>query len=110
MEHDEFVRAWREGRVRVAIDREAAARFVSARLLLPFVAIAVIGAGIALALIGHVWVGLAVGAAGILAPRAIKRGAGGFVLNQIGADAAFYADALRAGALSIVETAPDADR
>ena len=51
-------------------------------------AIAVIGAGIALVLVGGLWSGLAVGAAGIVVPRLIKRGARRFVRIAIAAGAA----------------------
>ncbi|MCC6534152.1 MAG: hypothetical protein IT531_16510 [Burkholderiales bacterium] len=74
---------------------------MSARLLLPFVAIAVIGLGIALVLWGWLWLGLGTGAIGIVAPRLIKRGAGGFLLSQIAGDADLYAAGVRAGAIMI---------
>ena len=57
------------------IDPQAAARVLSARLLLPFVVMPVIGAGVALALIGWIYTGLAVIALGFIAPRLIKRSA-----------------------------------
>jgi hypothetical protein len=49
MTHAEFVAAYREGRVRVGIQRKTAARFVSARVLLPLVLLPVLGLGDALA-------------------------------------------------------------
>jgi hypothetical protein len=104
MSHAEFVGAWREGRIAVAIDAGAAAAFLSARLLLPFVAIAVIGAGIALALSGSIWTGLAVGALGIAVPRLIKRGARRFLLSQIATDAGLYGAGVAAGVIRIVPT------
>ncbi len=111
MQHAQFVEAWREGRVMVAVDPQAAPSFLAARLLLPFVAIAVIGAGIGLVLWGHIWTGLAVGALGIVVPRLIKRGAVRFILANLATDEALYADALRSGVLQIqpanVETAPN---
>jgi hypothetical protein len=106
VEHAQFVDAWRRREIQVVIDPPAAAAFVSARLLLPFVAIAVIGAGIAVVLIGWIWSGLALGALGIIGPRLIKRSAGGFLLQHIADDPALYADALRAGVLSIVAVDP----
>ena len=99
MTHAEFAAAHARGAVRVTIDPARAARFMSARLLLPFVALPVIGIGIALALTGWVWSGLAVIAAGILGPRLIKRGAPNFVLTHALADARFYDEATRAGVL-----------
>jgi hypothetical protein len=102
MTHAEFVSAWREGKVAVAVDPADAAAFLSARLLLPFVAIAIIGAGIALALLGWIWTGLAVGALGIIVPRLIKRGARRFLLSHIATDADLYAAGVAAGVIRIV--------
>lgn len=99
--HAQFVAAWRAGAIRVHVDSAAAAALLSARLLLPFVAIAVIGLGIALVLWGWLWLGLGTGAIGIVAPRLIKRGAGGFLLSQIAGDADLYAAGVRAGAIMI---------
>lgn len=107
MRHDEFVEAWREGKVAVAVDSPAAAAFLSARLLLPFVAVAVIGGGIALVLAGWIWVGLALGAAGIIVPRLIKRGARRFLLSQIATDAQLYADGVAAGAIRVLPREQD---
>jgi hypothetical protein len=102
MSHAEFVTAWHEGRIAVAIDAGAAAAFLSARLLLPFVGIAIIGAGIALVLWGWIWTGLAVGAVGIAVPRLIKRGARRFFLSQIATDAGIYGAGVAAGVVRIV--------
>lgn len=107
MTHDEFVAAWRSGKVAVAVDSAAAAAFVSARLLLPFVAVAVIGCGIALVLAGWIWTGLALGAAGVVVPRLIKRGARRFLLSQIATDPQLYADGLAAGAIRLLPRDPD---
>jgi len=105
--HAQFVTAWREGRVVVAVDPQAAPHFLAARLLLPFVAIAVIGAGIGLVLWGHIWTGLAVGALGIVVPRLIKRGAVRFILANVTTDESLYTDALRSGVLQIQPVAPE---
>jgi hypothetical protein len=90
MTHDEFIAAYRSRRVRVEIDPKAAARYLSARLLLPFVMMPVVGTGIALALIGWIWIGLAIIALGILVPRMIKRSAPHFVLTQALQDERIY--------------------
>ena len=102
MNHAEFVDAWRAGEVRVEIDPRKAGAFLAARLLLPFVAVAVIGLGIAIVLWGSTWLGLAIGALGIVGPRLIKRGAGGFLLAHIGNDAALFEAALHVGAVRVV--------
>jgi hypothetical protein len=96
MTHAEFVQAYGEGALRVDIDRKAAARFVSARLLLPFVMLPVLGLGTALALTGWLWVGLSIIGIATLAPMLIKRGAPHFVMTQALEDERFYQDACEA--------------
>ena len=108
MTHAEFVRAYAEGTIRVDIDRKAAARFVSGRLLLPLVMLPVLGIGTALALSGWVWVGLAIIGLATLAPMLIKRGAPHFVMTQAVEDEKFYIDALAAGVLSVATVPNDA--
>jgi len=97
--HADFIAAWREGDLRVEVDPAAAAALVSARLLLPFIAVAIIGAGIGLVLWGWLWTGLGVGAIGILVPRVIKRSASGFLLEHIAEDPSLYQAAIECGAL-----------
>jgi hypothetical protein len=104
MTHPEFVAAYTEGRIKVEVDPKGASRFVSARLLLPLVALPVLGAGVALALIGWIWTGLAVIAAGIMVPQLIKRGAAHFVFRQALDDPALYDEVTRSGVLRITLT------
>jgi len=99
LSHGDFVAAWHEGKLRLDVNPAAAASLVSARLLLPFVAVAIIGVGIALVLWGWLWTGLTVGAVGILAPRYIKRSAAGFLLERIADDGTLYEAAIECGAL-----------
>lgn len=99
--HDEFTAAHARGAIRVEIDREAAARHLSARLMLPFVTMPVLGVGVALALIGWIYTGLAVIAAGIIVPRLIKRAAPHFILYQALQDAAVYDEVTRLGLLRV---------
>lgn len=106
--HDDFVSAWREGELLVDIDSVAAASLVSARLLLPFVAVAIIGMGIGLVLWGWLWTGLAVGTVGVLAPRLVKRSAHGFLLERVAEDPELYAAALECKALSYARKTPAA--
>jgi len=101
MTHAEFVQAYREGEIRVEVDRRAAARFVSRRLLLPLVMLPILGAGTALALAGWIWTGISIIALATLVPIVIKRSAPHFVLTQSLEDAHFYRDALRAELLRI---------
>jgi hypothetical protein len=74
---------------------------VSARLLLPLVMLPVLGAGVGLALVGWIWSGLAVLAAGIVIPRLIKRSAPHFVLNHAFDDEEIYNEVTATGVLRI---------
>jgi hypothetical protein len=99
MTHAEFAAAYQRGEIKVEIEPQAAARFLSARLLLPFIALPVLGMGVALALIGWIYTGLAIIAVGFAAPRLIKRGAPRFILIQALQDAPFYDEVTRSGLL-----------
>src|SRR4051812_13606327 len=103
MTHAEFVEAYRGGRIRVDLDRKAAARFISRRLLLPIFMLPVLGIGTALALSGWVWTGLSIIGVATLAPMLIKRGAPQFVMTQALEDENFYRDACAAGVMQIAE-------
>jgi hypothetical protein len=92
MTHAEFRAAFAAGRIRIAIDPARAARYLSARLLLPLVAMPVLGAGVALALVGWIWTGLGIIAAGIIVPQLIKRSASRFVLTQALEDERVYSE------------------
>jgi hypothetical protein len=101
MTHAEFVSAYAHGQVRVAVDPTAAAQYLSARLLLPFFAMPVLGAGIALALLGWIWSGLALIATGFVGPRLIKRSAPQFVLTQAVQKEEIYREVTQTGILQI---------
>jgi len=105
MTHSEFVAAYSRGDVRVEIDRKAAARFLSARLLLPFATMPVLGIGVALALVGWIYTGLTIIAAGLIVPRLIKRGAPQFLLQQAIVDAPTYDALLRANVMHLATPA-----
>jgi len=97
MTHGEFVAAYTSGRIRVEIEPKAAAKYLSARLLLPLFAMPVLGVGVALALIGWIFTGLLIIAAGIIGPLLIKRSAPHFILTQSLQDAAIYEEVTRGG-------------
>ena len=101
MTHSEFVDAYRAGSIRVNIDRSAAARYLSGRLLLPLVLLPVLGIGVALALIGWVWTGLAVIGIATLARVFIRYSAPHFVVTQALENADFYDDVVGSGLLEI---------
>lgn len=99
MTHAEFVAAWRGARVQV--DRPGAARMLSARLMLPFVLLPLLGLAVALALVGHYFVGGALFAASLVLRTAVRRSAGGYVLQRALADERFCAEALAAGLIRV---------
>ena len=99
MTHAEFVAAYREGRLQVQVDKSAAARMVSARLLLPFVLLPVMGLGVALALVGHFIVGALIFLAALALRFGVRRTAPGFVLQRALEDERFYSEALASGLL-----------
>lgn len=101
MTHAQFIAAYNRGEIRVDVDPAGAARFVSAHLLLPFVAMPVAGVGIALALIGWVFTGLALIAVAYIVPRIIKRSAPRFVFQQAMRESRVYDDATRDGVLRV---------
>ena len=107
MTHAEFVEAYASGKIRVEIEPKAAARHLSARLMLPFVIMPVLGAGVALALIGWIYTGLGIIALGVVAPRLIKRTAPHFVLQQALGDAAVYDEVTRSGLLRVTSVTGD---
>ncbi len=91
--------AYRAGQVTVEFDPALAGKYLSARLLLPVMMLPVLGAGVALALLGWIWTGLLVIALGFIVPRLIKRSAPHFLLTQALNDETMFNDALRAGVL-----------
>jgi hypothetical protein len=105
MTHAEFVAAFQSGAIRVEIEPQGAARLLSGRLLLPLVAMPVLGLGVALALIGWIATGLTLIAMGFIAPRLIKRSAPHFLLQQALRDPETYDELSKLGLLRIVPTA-----
>ena len=103
--HAEFVAAYRVGHVKVNFDPGLAARFLSARLLLPLFMMPVLGAGVALALVGWIWTGLLVIALGIIVPRLIKRGAPHFLMQQVLTDPGLYRELLDTRVMELISPA-----
>jgi predicted membrane-bound spermidine synthase len=97
--HEEFVQRFRQGRVRVQVDRAAAARMMSGRLLLPFVLLPLLGLGVALALAGRLFTGIAVFAAALGVRLLVHASSRGFVLTRSLQDAGFYEEMRRTGIL-----------
>lgn len=99
MTHAEFVAAYREGRLQPRVDRDGAARHVSARLMLPIVLLPLLGVAVAVALVGHYIVGALLFAGALALRYAVRRTAPGFVLQRALADERFYAEARASGLL-----------
>jgi hypothetical protein len=101
MTHAEFVAAVRSGSARVNVDAKGAAQQLSARLMLPFVLLPVMGLGVALAIVGHWILGALVFATALVLRYAVRRSAPGFVLQRALADEKFYQEALAAGLVKV---------
>jgi hypothetical protein len=105
LSHRDFVNAFHDRTITVTFDPKSTARFLSARLLLPLFMMPVLGVGVALALSGWIWTGLAVIALGIIVPRLIKRGAPRFLMHQMMDDEGLYRDVVHAGIMHVVKRA-----
>ena len=75
--------------------------------VLPLMTLPVLGIGVALALTGWLWGGLAVIALGIIVPRLIKQSAPHFLLTQALEDEALFDELLRSATLSINDSKPN---
>ena len=103
MTHEEFVAAYRAGRVRVTIDRAAAARFVSGRAMLPLVMLPLLGFGVALALVGYIVTGAVIFVAALALRYLVKRSSDGFLLWRALRDSDFYEQVRAAQVLNVEE-------
>ena len=115
MTYDEFVKAYKSGRITVAVNRSLALRSMES----PYVAkrykvahhfwtwvwFLSIPTGIILWIFIKWWIGLAVIVVGFLLPRAIKQTDMEFVLEQALEDEVFYDYAIKAGLLKIHNSA-----
>ena len=105
MTHAEFVAAYREGRLKVSVDRDSARRFVAGRSVLPLVLLPVLGLSVAIALLGHYILGAALFTVAIGARFLVRSTAQGFVLQRALHQERFYQDAVAARVLRIEEPA-----
>jgi hypothetical protein len=99
--HEEFRAGLPAGRFRVVVDPKLARRYVSQRLLLLVIVMPVIGLGIALALLGAIWPGAAVVAAGIALNRVVMWQAPRILLHLALRDAKVYAFATGNGVMEV---------
>jgi hypothetical protein len=105
MTHAQFVAAYRAGRAKVIIDRDAAKRFVAGRGLLPFLLLPVLGISVAVALIGHFIIGALVFLLALGLRYLVRASAQGFVLQRALHDDRFYREAVAARVLRVEEAA-----
>jgi uncharacterized membrane protein len=101
MTHDEFVAAYREGKLSAQVDAKAAARLVSQRMMLPLILLPFFGLGVGLALVGQLAWGIAVFLFAFGFRYFVRSSARGFVLSRSLADPAFYQHAIEAGILRL---------
>jgi hypothetical protein len=101
MSHAEFVAAFAAGKLRARVDRGRAAKLVSARLMLPFVLLPLLGLAVALALTGRLFLGIGLFLVVLAFRYAVRASSQGFVLSRALRDPAFYEQARAAGILSI---------
>ena len=99
--HDAFVAAYRAGRVRLQVDRERATRLVSARLLLPFVLLPVLGVAVALALLGQWLIGALIFVLALAARHLVRASSRGYVVFRALEDACFYRELVAAQVIRI---------
>jgi hypothetical protein len=99
--HEEFVAAYRAGRIRVSIDRDAAARFVAGRAMLPLVLLPILGLGVALAIVGYFIAGAVIFVAALVLRFLVRRSSNGFLLWRALQDADFYTQLVAARILTI---------
>ena len=103
MTHQEFVEAYQAGRIRVQVDRDAAARFVAGRAMLPLVLLPIMGLGVALAIVGHYIVGAAIFIAALLLRLLVRRSSDGFLVWRALRDPEFYREVNAAQVLKVQE-------
>jgi len=102
MSHDDYRAAYERAEIRVDFDRALAYRYVSARLLLPLVRLALMGAGLALAMTVHWLPGLLLIVSGFIIPRLTWLSAPKYMMGRSLADRAVYEDLSRLGILKVV--------
>ena len=100
MTHEEFVAAYRAGKLAVQVDAKAAALLVSRQMMLPLVLLPALGLGVALALTGYLIMGMVIFGAALAVRFLVRRSSAGFVLRRSLEDPAFYQRVTAAGVLT----------
>jgi hypothetical protein len=100
--HAEYRAAFVRGDIRVDIEPQLAYRYLSARMLLPLVMLAILGLGVSVAVAVHWFPGVLLVIAGFALPRLTRMSAAGFLVTRSLSDQDLYADLLRLGILRVV--------
>lgn len=90
------------GDIRVDIEPQLAYRYLSARMLLPLVMLAILGLGVSVAVAVHWFPGVLLVITGFALPRLTRMSAASFLVTRSLADQDLYADLLRLGILRVV--------
>lgn len=102
MSHGAYRAAYDRAEIRVDIDPALAYRYLSARMLLPLLMLALMGAGMSVALTVHWFPGILLVAFGFVVPRLTRLSAPAFMMSRSLADPAVYEDLSRLGILKVV--------
>ncbi len=103
MSHTEFVAGYTSGRLLVAVPPGPAAKFIAARMWLPWVLLPLFSAAVAFALL-HAWViAIVCFAIALVLRGAVRATAAGYIRQRALADAAFYEEVSAAGLLQTKE-------
>ena len=98
---EDFRDGWRHGRFRIVVDPKRAPAFVAHRIHSTWLALALIGPGIALALSGQALAGVVLVGLGIALRRIVRWQAGNILVQMAAQQAAVYADATARGVLEV---------
>jgi hypothetical protein len=99
--HQDFLAGMARGQWRFIVDPRLARSYVGHRLCLKPVVLALVGPGLALALMGSPWPGAALVFAGIGLSRLVRWKAGAILLHMAARDASVYEDATQNGILGV---------
>jgi hypothetical protein len=98
---EEFRSGLPQGRFRVIVNPRLAAPFVAHRIYAAQLAIAIIGPGIAAALVGYPWIGALLVATGILLRRVVKIKAPSILLMLAAREVSVYEQATEHGVMEV---------
>src|SRR5690606_40114467 len=101
--HQEFVDAYKAGTLNAFIQKDVAGEYLSRRLWLPLVRLPIVGAGVALVLIGWFITGVLIFLVGVLLPRLVKRNAVAMLMYQALHDPDTYEELRQAGVLEVYD-------